>query len=108
MLTGKYGEGAKLGPGDIRATPPERLTLFRDGGVAPEWQRRFDAVRSILTSEGRTPAQGALAWLWARSPHTVPIPGIRTVAQAEENAGALALGPLTGDQLREIDTLLGR
>ncbi|GAA3889733.1 aldo/keto reductase [Streptomyces sedi] len=108
VLTGKYGEGAVLAPDDIRANPPEWLTLFRDGRAAPEWQERFDAVRSVLTSEGRTPAQGALAWLWARSPHTVPIPGIRTVEQARQNAGALDFGPLTDAQLREVDTLLAR
>ncbi|SOD63525.1 Predicted oxidoreductase [Streptomyces zhaozhouensis] len=108
LLTGKYGEGAALAPDDIRANPPEWLTFFRDGRVAPEWQKRFDAVRSILTSEGRTPAQGALAWLWGRSPHAVPIPGICTADQARQNAGALDFGPLTDAQLREVDTLLGR
>ncbi|GGN84987.1 hypothetical protein GCM10011579_075500 [Streptomyces albiflavescens] len=61
-----------------------------------------------LTSGGRTLAQGALAWLWARSPRTVPIPGFRSVDQAEENAGAIAEGPLTAGQLAEIDRLLGR
>ena len=67
-----------------------------------------DAVREILTSNGRTPAQGALAWIWARSDRTIPIPGFKTVTQAEENARALDLGPLTDAQLREIETLLGR
>ena len=38
--------------------------------------------------------QGALAWIWARSPVAIPIPGFRTVAQIEENAGAMAGGPL--------------
>ncbi|MBE0690022.1 MAG: aldo/keto reductase [Anaerolineae bacterium] len=42
-----------------------------------------------------------------RSEVTIPIPGIRTVAQAEENAGALRLGPLTADQMRQIDALAG-
>lgn len=110
-LTGKYsgtGPTPRLQPGDIRATPPAWLRFFRDGRLAPEWAARFDAVRDVLTSGGRTPAQGALAWLWARSPQAVPIPGVRTVAQAEENAGALAHGPLTADQLKEIDTLLDR
>ncbi len=37
-------------------------------------------------------AQGALAWIWERSPVTIPIPGIRTVAQAEENVGRCASG----------------
>jgi aryl-alcohol dehydrogenase-like predicted oxidoreductase len=36
----------------------------------------------------------------------VPLPGCRTVAQVEENAGALAHGPLTPQQLAEIDGLL--
>ncbi|WP_181798546.1 aldo/keto reductase, partial [Streptomyces sp. WELS2] len=77
-------------------------------GADPRWLARIDAVRDILTSGGRTLAQGALAWLWARSPRTVPIPGFRTVAQAEENAGAIAKGPLTAGRLAEIDHLLGR
>jgi aryl-alcohol dehydrogenase-like predicted oxidoreductase len=62
----------------------------------------------VLTTEGRTLAQGALAWIWARSPRTVPIPGFKTVAQVEENCGALDAGPLTVDQLVEIDGILGR
>lgn len=60
---------------------------------------------SILTSDGHTLAQGALAWLWARSPRTVPIPGFRSVAQAEENAGALVYGPLHDSRLKEISDL---
>ena len=53
-------------------------------------------------------AQGALAWLWARSPLTVPIPGFRTVAQVEDNAGAMRFGPLDAAQMKEIDALMGR
>ena len=73
-----------------------------------QWLRRLDAVREILTSKGRTLAQVALAWLWGRSPQTLPIPGFKNVKQATENAGALAFGPLTPDQMREIDRILGR
>jgi aryl-alcohol dehydrogenase-like predicted oxidoreductase len=69
---------------------------------------RRDAIREILTSSGRTVAQGALAWLWARSPQTVPIPGFRTVKQVEENTGAMDFGPLTSEQMREIAELLDR
>jgi aryl-alcohol dehydrogenase-like predicted oxidoreductase len=96
-------------PGDIRSKPPVWLQGFGDGTSAdPEWLSRIDALREILTSEGRTLAQGALAWLWARSPRTVPIPGFRSVAQAEQNAGAMAKGPLTAEQLTEVDSLLER
>jgi aryl-alcohol dehydrogenase-like predicted oxidoreductase len=41
-----------------------------------------------------------------RSERTVPIPGFRTVAQVEDNLTALKHGPLTAEQLREIEALL--
>ncbi|MFI7136845.1 aldo/keto reductase [Streptomyces massasporeus] len=65
-------------------------------------KRRADAV--VATKWGNC----ALAWLWARSPRAVPIPGFRSVAQAQENAGALQKGALTDAQLTEVDRLLGR
>jgi aryl-alcohol dehydrogenase-like predicted oxidoreductase len=109
LLTGRHGAGRVLEAGDIRSRPPAWLQGFGAGdGADPEWLARVDALREILTSDGRTPAQGALAWLWARGPRTVPIPGFRSVAQAEENAAAMAKGPLTPGQLAEIDRLLGR
>ena len=49
-----------------------------------------------------------IAWIWARSDQTIPIPGFKTVAQVEENAKAMEFGPLTPEQMKEIDTLLGR
>ncbi|TCO26266.1 aryl-alcohol dehydrogenase-like predicted oxidoreductase [Kribbella steppae] len=94
---------------DIRTLPPSWLRYFGKGGVpTPEWWDKVSAIRDVLESDGRTLAQGALAWLWARSPRTVPIPGFRTVAQAEENARAMEFGPLRDDQMAEIATLLGR
>ncbi|MFJ4538125.1 aldo/keto reductase [Streptomyces tibetensis] len=109
LLTGKRRDRQPLEAGDIRSRPPAWLQGFGDGsGADPEWLARVDALRDVLTSEGRTPAQGALAWLWARSARTVPIPGFRSVAQAEENAGALEKGALTDAQLAEVDRLLGR
>jgi aryl-alcohol dehydrogenase-like predicted oxidoreductase len=108
LLTGKYTASTTLGGDDVRGIAPQWLDFFRDGRPAPEWLARVEAVRDILRSDGRTLAQGALAYLWARSGRTVPIPGCRTVAQVEENAGALAHGPLTPDQLAEVDKYLER
>ncbi|MET8595855.1 aldo/keto reductase [Streptomyces althioticus] len=109
LLTGKHRGGRPLEAGDIRSRPPAWLRGFGDGsGADPEWLARVDALRDILTSGGRTLSQGALAWLWARSPRTVPIPGFRSVAQAEENAGALAEGPLTEQQMAEVERILQR
>jgi aryl-alcohol dehydrogenase-like predicted oxidoreductase len=108
LLTGKYTETSRLGADDVRGIAPQWLHYFADGRPSPEWLARVAAVREILTSGGRTLAQGALGWLWARSGRTVPIPGCRTVAQVEENAGALAHGPLTAEQVDEIAHLLDR
>ena len=65
-------------------------------------------MRDILTSKGRTAAQGAIAWLWAVSEVMIPIPGFKTPGQVEENIGAMEFGPLDPSQLSEIDSILGR
>ena len=72
------------------------------------WIDARDAVRGVLTSDGSTLAQGALAWIWGRSDVTVPIPGFKTTAHVRENAGAMAFGPLSLAQMTEIDSILGR
>ncbi len=109
LLTGKYTAETKPSIDDVRGTKsPEWMKYFRDGKPNLEWLGKRDAVRDILTSNGRSVAQGALAWLWARSPKTLPIPGFRTVEQVKENAGAMQFGALTPQQMREIDELLER
>src|SRR5215468_3088152 len=105
LLTGKYGPASRLPADDVRANQPW-VGYFTGGRPAPAWLARLDAIREVLTSGGRTLAQGALGWLLARSPRTVPIPGIRTLAQAEQNAAALRLGPLPAAHMAEIARLL--
>lgn len=109
LLTGKYTAETKPSADDVRGEKsPEWMKYFKGGKPNPEWMAKCDAIREILTSRGRTLAQGALAWLWARSPQTIPIPGFRTVKQVEENAGAMAFGPLMTEQMRKIDEILER
>jgi aryl-alcohol dehydrogenase-like predicted oxidoreductase len=109
LLTGKYRAGSQLAIDDVRGTKsPEWMKYFRDGQPNPDYMKKVDAVREILTSNGRTVAQGALAWMWARSGKTLPIPGIRTVKQAQENAGAMQFGPLSANQMQEVARILGR
>jgi aryl-alcohol dehydrogenase-like predicted oxidoreductase len=108
LLTGKYGSESRLPDDDVRGPhSPAWMRYFEDGRPSLEWLDKLDAVREVLTSGGRTLAQGALAWLWGRSAHTIPIPGFKTVAQVEENAGALAFGPLGEREMREVERLLG-
>ncbi len=107
FLSGKYTRNSQLPSDDIRSVPPTWLRYFGPGGsAAADWAIRFACIKEILTSGGRSPAQGALAWIWARHDCTVPIPGVRTVAQVQENLGAIEFGPLTSDQMREIEALL--
>ena len=108
LMSDKYDRRSKLAQDDVRGNGPDWMRYFREGRPVADWVFRRDAVREILASDGRTVAQGALAWILARSPHTIPIPGCRTVAQVEENLGTLEFGPLRPSQMAEIDAVLGR
>lgn len=102
FLTGKYTTQSTFPSDDVRHgfSSPDAAEILA------KWTTRLESIREILTADGRTLAQGALAWLWARSDALIPIPGFRTVAQVEENAGALNFGPLDAQQMRQIDGLL--
>jgi len=109
LLTGKYTAATQPSVDDVRGQKsPEWMKYFKDGKPNPAWMSKMESVREILTSNSRTLAQGALAWLWARSEQTLPIPGFRTVAQVEDNCGALQFGPLTAAQMAEIEKILER
>jgi aryl-alcohol dehydrogenase-like predicted oxidoreductase len=108
LLTGKYKPDSILPADDIRGSNPVWLKYFKDGRPSPVWFNKVEALREILTSSGRTMVQGTLAWLWARSEKTIPIPGIRNIKQATENCRAMEFGPLNDYQMAEIEELLGR
>lgn len=102
ILTGKFTKQSSVPEDDVRSS-----WNFVQGDVAEKIDK-LDVVREILTSQGRTLAQGALCWLWAVSKKTIPIPGFKTQDQVRDNAGALDFPPLSQNQMDEIDKLLGR
>ena len=109
LLTGKYTANTQPSTDDVRGKKsPEWMKYFKNGVPSPEYLKKMEAVREILTSNGRSLPQGALAWLWARSEQTIPIPGFRTVKQVKENCGAMEFGPLAKEELNEVETLLDR
>jgi len=65
-----------------------------------DWASR---VKETLTAGGHTPAQGALAWILTSDERIVPIPGVRTAAHVTENAGVVAKGPLSTEQMVRIE-----
>lgn len=107
LLTGKFTPGSSFPEHDIRHHA-QWHPGFKDGQPTRDWLDKLASIREILTSEGRTLGQGALAWIWAKSPVTIPIPGFKNVKQVEENCKAMNYGPLTIDQMKEIDRILVR
>lgn len=107
VLTGKFNPNSTFSEDDVRKHA-EWFPGLKDGKPSQEWLDALDAVREVLKSNGRTLTQGSLAWIWGRSQKTVPIPGFKTVEQVTENCKAMEFGPLTSEQLAEIDQILGR
>jgi len=104
---GKYTIDSKLPPNANRATNQGWAQFYINGKPNPAYMKLFDATRELLQTGGRTAVQGALAWLWAKSPNNTPIPGARTVKQVEEFAAALESGPLPASTVDEIAALVG-
>jgi aryl-alcohol dehydrogenase-like predicted oxidoreductase len=98
FLTGKMDEKTTFDSSDFRSTLP-RFT--------PEALKANQALIDLLGKIGRrkkaAPAQIALAWLLARKPWIVPIPGTTKLHRLEENIGAVAV-ELTPDDLRDIES----
>ncbi|MEV6414264.1 aldo/keto reductase [Kribbella sp. NPDC051718] len=104
LLTGKYDLSNRPAETDVRRDTPW-WTYFDDDAMA-DWLRRLESVREILTTDGRTLTQGALAYLWALDPIIIPLPGARTPEQVTEHAAAIDFGPLPESARQEIDELL--
>ncbi|SPM36466.1 Predicted oxidoreductase (related to aryl-alcohol dehydrogenase) [Mycobacterium rhizamassiliense] len=99
FLTGSIRSNAELPDTDYRKSNPR----FFDGNFEHNL-RSADELRAISDEVGATPAQVALAWLLAKGPDIVPIPGTKRVARLEENVGADAV-ELSPEQLARLDGL---
>ena len=106
LLTGKYRAGSRLRADDVRGGTAEWMTFFKDGVPNADYLRRLNAIRELLTTGGRTLAQGALGWILAASPIALPLPGFTTPEQVADNLGALEKGPLTKATMAEIAAVL--
>jgi aryl-alcohol dehydrogenase-like predicted oxidoreductase len=102
FLAGRVGARTRFGEDDFRAMVPRfapdalpaNMQLVR---LVQAWARRKDV----------TPAQLSLAWLAARKPWIVPIPGTTNVAHLEENVAAAAIS-FSADELNELDAGLSQ
>lgn len=62
-------------------------------------------IRLLAEEKHATPAQISLAWMSAKKPYIVPIPGTRKVKRLEENMKASEI-VLTTEEVRKIDEML--
>lgn len=109
LLTGKYNRNSNFASNDLRGkNAPVWMTYFIDGKPNEVFLKKLEAIREILTSDGRTLAQGCLCWILGIGDNFVPIPGFKRAEQVKENFGALEKGALTKQQIEEIDKILGR
>ena len=97
FLTGKIDENTSFDSADFRNNLPRFTPEARKANKA-----LVDLLGSLAVRKHVTPAQLALAWILARKPWIVPIPGTTKLQRLEENFGAAAV-ELTPDDLRGID-----
>jgi aryl-alcohol dehydrogenase-like predicted oxidoreductase len=100
FLTGRFDRNAKFEESDFRRTVPRFTPENMDAN-----QVLVDLIRKLAARMGATPAQVALAWLLARKPWIVPIPGTTKLERLNENLAAADL-ELTSEELHEIDSAL--
>lgn len=97
FLTGKIDEHTSFDSSDFRNTVPRFSAENRKVN-----QAFVELLQAIAQRKRATPGQIALAWLMARKPWIVPIPGTTKLHRLEENIGA-TLVELTPNDLREIE-----
>ncbi len=97
FLTGKIDADTKFDSTDFRSSVPRFSPENRRAN-----QALVDLVRSFAEQKKVTPAQVALAWLLAKKPWIVPIPGTTKLARLEENLGAVKV-ELTPDDVRVLE-----
>ena len=86
FLCGELVDVGALHEKDIRRAMPR----FAPEAYAANL-KLLDGYRRIARDAGCTPAQLALAWLLAKQPHVVPIPGTRRIERLQENIAAAAV-----------------
>jgi len=97
FLTGKIDENTTFDSSDFRNIVPRFTPEARKAN-----QALVDLLAGVAERKKATPAQIALAWLLARKPWMVPIPGTTKLHRMNENIGAVSV-ELTPEDLRDLE-----
>ena len=103
VLTGKYTQ-ADLEHGEARPRPrdPGRTSRRPTASLTERGLAIGEVVKEVATGIGATPSQVALAWTMRDPAVTSPIIGARTLAQLEDNLGALDVS-FTDSDLADLE-----
>ena len=102
FLTGTITENTTFAAGDFRASSPRFAQEFRKNNLA-----FAELIKSVAIRKGCAPGQVALAWLLARRPWIVPIPGTTKIERMRENADAAEI-EFSGNEMAEITAAADR
>ena len=97
FLAGKIDANTKFGSDDFRSTVPRFSQENLQANLA-----LVDVIKKFAEQKQATPAQIALAWLLAKKPWIVPIPGTTKLPRLEENLGGAAVN-LTQDDVQSLE-----
>ncbi len=100
LLTDRY-LGGTIPAGSRAATSP----TLAESQISETYLGRAKALNEIATGRGQTLAQLALSWILRRPEITSALIGASSVAQLEQNIGALSAAPLTDEELAAIEPL---
>jgi len=98
-LTGALASRDAFGDKDFRRALPR----FEEANMAAN-QTLVNIVKAIAKRHGATPAQVALAWILAKQPDAVPIPGTKRRKYLDDNLGAVKV-QLTAEDMAELEGL---
>jgi aryl-alcohol dehydrogenase-like predicted oxidoreductase len=96
VLTGRWSPETKLEQGDPRSQWFDQEEFLMLLNCAQQ-------IAPYLTCNGRSYVQGALGWIWARSPLAIPLPGFRNLEQMQALVQAQQFGPLPVEAMQDIE-----
>jgi aryl-alcohol dehydrogenase-like predicted oxidoreductase len=103
VLTGKYTRAdLQVTDNSVTAVGTRKAIAAANSALSERGLEIADVVKQVAAEIGKSPAQVALAWTLLNPAVTAPIMGARTLAQLEDNLGALDV-TLTADQRAQLE-----
>jgi aryl-alcohol dehydrogenase-like predicted oxidoreductase len=102
FLTGRFDKNSTFASSDFRSIIPRFKPENLDAN-----QVLVELIKKVAVGKNATPAQIALAWVLAKKPWIVPIPGTHKLERMEENLGAADV-QLTPQELSDLNDALSK